>query len=100
MLSKISDRCLWGQVVLLQLPSRIRRRTNATVEKLASDRGQTPTEYLMIVGFMATVIVAVFVYAYWDNVKTVAGEWVGNVKGAVSGTDKTGADIRGTVKTP
>jgi Flp pilus assembly pilin Flp len=97
MLSKISDRCLWGQVVLLQLPSRIRRRTKATVEKLASDRGQTPTEYLMIVGFMATVIVAVFVYAYWDNVKVVAGEWVGNVKNTVSGKDSGGGDIKGSV---
>ncbi len=52
-------------------------------------RGQTPTEYLMIVGLMAVVIVVVFVAFYWTNVKTAASTWVSNVQQSVTGKSIT-----------
>jgi Flp pilus assembly pilin Flp len=48
-------------------------------------RGQTPTEYLMIVGLMAAVIVLVFVTFYWGQVKGAAKDWVKAVKDAILG---------------
>jgi Flp pilus assembly pilin Flp len=53
------------------------------------ERGQTPTEYLMIVGLMAVVIVIVFVYFYWSNVKQSAQTWTNNVKQSVNGSNIT-----------
>ena len=50
-----------------------------------NQHGQTPTEYLMIVGLMAAVIVAVFTVAYWPNVKEVANKWIDKVKETVMG---------------
>jgi Flp pilus assembly pilin Flp len=54
-----------------------------------NERGQTPTEYLMIVGLMAVVIITVFVFYYWSNVKTAAQSWVSNVKQSVLGKNIT-----------
>jgi Flp pilus assembly pilin Flp len=53
------------------------------------ERGQTPTEYLMIVGLMAAVIIVVFMMFYWQNVRTVAQTWLTNVRQAVSGSGVT-----------
>jgi Flp pilus assembly pilin Flp len=53
------------------------------------EKGQTPTEYLMIVGLMAVVIVIVFVYFYWSNVKQSAQTWTNNVKQTVNGNNIT-----------
>jgi Flp pilus assembly pilin Flp len=48
-------------------------------------RGQTPTEYLMIVGFMAAIIVLVFVNVYWPEVREAATTWVEKVKTTILG---------------
>lgn len=48
-------------------------------------KGQTPTEYLMIVGFMAAIIVLVFVNVYWPEVKQASEEWVTKVKTTIMG---------------
>ena len=50
------------------------------------ETGQTPTEYLMIVGLMAVVIVTVFVFYYWNNVKSSAQSWVSNVQSSIMGS--------------
>jgi Flp pilus assembly pilin Flp len=49
------------------------------------ERGQTSTEYLMIVGLMAAVILLAFVTFFWDTVKAAASEWAGKVADAISG---------------
>ena len=51
------------------------------------EAGQTPTEYLMIVGLMAAVIVLVFVTFYWTQVKSAAQSWVAKVESAILGTN-------------
>ena len=48
-------------------------------------KGQTPTEYLMIVGFMAAIIVLVFVNVYWPQVQEAATTWVEKVKTTILG---------------
>jgi len=63
----------------------VRRARRATRD----ERGQTPTEYLMIVGLMAAVIIVVFMMFYWQNVRTVAQTWLNNVRTAVSGNQVT-----------
>jgi Flp pilus assembly pilin Flp len=68
------------------MAARVTRGIGGAVRHLGRDqRGQTPTEYLMIVGFMAAVIVAVFVMAYWDAVDPIAREWLRRVTDTVSG---------------
>lgn len=62
------------------------RRLGARLRRLRDDQaGQTPTEYLMIVGLMAVVIITVFVFFYWNNVRGAAQTWVNNVKQSVLG---------------
>jgi len=60
-------------------------RRNISARRLRREEGQTPTEYLMIVGLMAAVIVLVFVTFYWDQVKGAAQTWVKAVKEAILG---------------
>jgi Flp pilus assembly pilin Flp len=52
---------------------------------IRDSRGQTPTEYLMIVGLMAVVIITVFVIFYWNSVRGNAKNWVKNVQQSVEG---------------
>lgn len=66
--------------------TRLRRRLWRAAR---DEKGQTPTEYLMIVGLMAVVIVIVFVYFYWSNVKQSAQTWTNNVKQTVNGNNIT-----------
>lgn len=81
------DRLLLLQIAIVSAVTAQRRRAVDAVRRALVDRrGQTPTEYLMIVGLMAVVIVTVFVFYYWSNVKEVAQNWVTNVKESVSGT--------------
>ncbi len=62
--------------------SMMRRR----LSKLRKDeQGQTQTEYLMIVGLMAAVIIAVFVTIFWPQVKTATNQLLDKITGAVSG---------------
>ncbi|MEY4095285.1 MAG: hypothetical protein RLZZ53_2484 [Acidobacteriota bacterium] len=78
----LSDRLLYRQVATATRAREIGRRLTNLRE---DERGQTPTEYLMIVGLMAAVIVLVFVTFYWDEVKVSAQEWVKKVKEAIVG---------------
>ncbi len=82
----VRDRMLGAQVAVMTRFDEVRDRTKTALTKLArGERGQTPTEYLMIVGFMAVVIVVVFLIWYWNNVKTEAQAWSKNVQNAVKG---------------
>ena len=79
-----ADHLLYRQVATLTRAQDVGRR----LRNLRKDeKGQTPTEYLMIVGLMAAVIVLVFVTFYWKEVKTSAQEWVKQVKDAIVGKD-------------
>jgi Flp pilus assembly pilin Flp len=71
----------------------LKRRLLKGVTRVQDESGQTNTEYLMIVGLMAAVIVVVFVVAYWDNVKQAAGQWVGDVKATVKGDQVKPGDV-------
>ncbi|MBI1874758.1 MAG: hypothetical protein HYS05_12865 [Acidobacteria bacterium] len=85
---KMQDRMLAAQMVLLQGAASAQRRLRASISRMRRDeRGQTPTEYLMIVGLMAAVIVVVFVNFYWAQIRDTAYQWVEKVKTAVAGTD-------------
>jgi Flp pilus assembly pilin Flp len=84
----LRDRGLWLQIETLEMG----RRAVQSVRRAASratreEDGQTPTEYLMIVGFMAAVIVAVFVIFYWEKVKEAAGTWSQKVQDTVEPGD-------------
>jgi len=75
------------QIDVMMRGARLRDEMTSAVKRLArGERGQTPTEYLMIVGLMAAVIVLVFVTFYWTNVKTAAKSWVDKVKESILGT--------------
>ena len=52
---------------------------------LNDESGQTQTEYLMIVGLMAAVIVAVFVGLFWPQVRGAVETLVGNITRSVTG---------------
>jgi Flp pilus assembly pilin Flp len=62
-----------------------RQVVRASMWVYRDEKGQTPTEYLMIVAFMAGVIVLVFVNIYWPQVKTAAESWVGKVVATIMG---------------
>lgn len=80
--SSVSDHLLYWQAAAVNRVDGVARR----VRRLREDqRGQTPTEYLMIVGLMAAVIVLVFVTFYWKEVKSSAQSWVKAVKDAIVG---------------
>ena len=82
----LKDRVLGAQVALMTRLADTRDRTKSALTRLArGERGQTPTEYLMIVGFMAVVIVVVFLIWYWNNVKSEAQTWSKNVQNAIKG---------------
>jgi len=78
----ISDRLLYWQVATLTRAQGLGQRLRHLHK---DEKGQTPTEYLMIVGLMAAVIVLVFVTFYWGQVKGAAQSWVKAVKEAILG---------------
>ena len=80
--ASISDKLLYGQVAALTRTQDLVRRLR---DRVKDEKGQTPTEYLMIVGLMAAVIVLVFVTFYWGQVKGAAQSWVKAVKDAILG---------------
>ena len=81
------DWFLYGQVVTSEHLLGVRRRVrDRIIRTIQDEKGQTPTEYLMIVGLMAAVIVLVFVTFFWGNVKGAASSWVGKVKDSILGT--------------
>ena len=65
---------------------------HARVRRVAGEQGQTPTEYLMIVGIMAAVILFAFVVFFWPQVKTAAQNWSGNAAAAVNSSNNAGAN--------
>jgi Flp pilus assembly pilin Flp len=78
---------LLAQVVTMQRAADLGARARARLVRAGRDeRGQTPTEYLMIVGLMAAVVVLVFVTFYWGEVKEAASTWVTKVKESILGT--------------
>jgi Flp pilus assembly pilin Flp len=86
MIRRISDQALLAQLVLIDRIQDAGRRLAKRINRLSrQEDGQTPTEYLMIVGLMAVVIITVFVTFYWKEIKTSAKTWVNNVKQAVVG---------------
>jgi Flp pilus assembly pilin Flp len=85
-LQMLRDRMLATQIAVLSRMTEMRDRARTALTKIArGEAGQTPTEYLMIVGFMAVVIVVVFLVWYWNNVKSDAQQWSKNVQNAVKG---------------
>lgn len=58
-------------------------RRAVEVRRLRSEAGQTPTEYLMIVGIMAAVILIAFIVFFWDKVKPAAENWSNKASDAV-----------------
>jgi Flp pilus assembly pilin Flp len=82
----LKDRMLGAQIAVMTRLAETRDRTRTALTRVArGERGQTPTEYLMIVGFMAVVIVVVFLIWYWNNVKSEAQTWSKNVQNAIKG---------------
>jgi Flp pilus assembly pilin Flp len=80
----LADRLLYRQVAALTRVQDAGRRLRDIGK---DEKGQTPTEYLMIVGLMAAVIVLVFVTFYWKEVKASSQAWVKQVKDAIVGKD-------------
>lgn len=80
----LADRLLYRQVATITRAQDLGRRLR---DKVKDEKGQTPTEYLMIVGLMAAVIVLVFVTFYWKEVKASSQAWVKQVKDAIVGKD-------------
>ena len=79
---------LLGQVVAVERLRGIWRQVRDRIKSNVQDeQGQTPTEYLMIVGLMAAVIVLVFVTYFWDNIKVAASTWSDTAKDAISGVN-------------
>ena len=58
-------------------------RRNISARRLRREDGQTPTEYLMIVGIMAAVILIAFILFFWDKVKPAAENWSTKASDAV-----------------
>ena len=85
-MNTVNGKAWLAQIALLEMIAALGRRLHgATRRGLKDTRGQTPTEYLMIVGLMAVVIVVVFVAYYWKEMQSAASEWVGNVQQSVTG---------------
>ena len=62
-------------------------RRNISARRLRREDGQTPTEYLMIVGIMAAVILIAFILFFWDKVKPAAQKWGGNAAKAIESSE-------------
>ena len=89
-MDNVTRRLLLAQIAIIEMIAATGRRLHGATRRAVRDaRGQTPTEYLMIVGLMAVVIVVVFVAYYWTNVKTAASTWVSNVQQSVTGKSIT-----------
>lgn len=51
------------------------------------EKGQTPTEYLMIVGLMAAVVVVAFVTFFWPTIKPAVTSWSQKAATAITGSE-------------
>jgi Flp pilus assembly pilin Flp len=87
---KMSDGLLLAQVMCLTYATAARDAATRTAKRLTADEsGQTPTEYLMIVGLMAAVILLAFVTFFWDTIKGAVQSWAGKSSDAIQGTPVT-----------
>ena len=90
MVRQLGDGLLLAEIVTIQRARQAVRRVADRLRRVNTDEaGQTPTEYLMIVGLMAMVIVVVFTVYFWPQVKDAAKQWVEKVKESVLGTKIT-----------
>jgi Flp pilus assembly pilin Flp len=86
-LNQLQKSWIYGQVAIIEQGRLMARTVGERARRAARDeRGQTPTEYLMIVGLMAAVIVTVFVTFYWNTVSGAARSWVTKVTQSILGT--------------
>ena len=76
-----------AQIELLESWSSGAERVRRLARGRSDESGQATTEYLMIVGIMAALIIVVFVTFFWDSVRLGASAFVDRVKGALLGTD-------------
>jgi Flp pilus assembly pilin Flp len=82
----IRDHALSLQIQALHQADRLAGYVRRRLVQLRDDeKGQTPTEYLMIVGLMAAAIVTIFVTFFWGTIRGAATSWAGKVRDAVSG---------------
>jgi len=80
------DWWLLGQIVAVQRVRGIGRKVRDRIRsRIKDESGQTPTEYLMIVGLMAMVIIVVFVTFFWGNIKAAATTWSTKAANAIQG---------------
>lgn len=88
MVKMFRDGLLLMEIAVVERVRQTGRRMADRIDRVRRDEaGQTPTEYLMIVGLMAAVIVLVFVTFYWTQVKSAAQSWVQKVEAAILGTN-------------
>ena len=86
MIQRLRDRVVLMEIDAIERGRWLGQRVRAqALRTIADEKGQTPTEYLMIVGLMAAVVVLVFATWYWDNVKQAAQDWSKKVKETVMG---------------
>lgn len=95
MLAPLRDRVLVAQLMVMQMiveaPKQLReamtarRWREAVLRPLRNERGQTPTEYLMIVGLMAAVIIIAFTVYFWPTIQKSAQNWSKTVSDAIVG---------------
>jgi Flp pilus assembly pilin Flp len=65
---------------------RIRRPIFDRLNRMAGEEsGQTQTEYLMIVGLMAAVIVTVFTVMFWPTIRSGVTELVDQIERSITG---------------
>lgn len=84
---RLRDVPLMGIVWATGLAEALRHFGRRQLRRLTRDQsGQTPTEYLMIVGLMAAAIVTIFITFFWGTVRDAAAQWATKVKEAVMGT--------------
>ncbi len=69
-IDNINDRQVGPPFGVLRMARRMRQ-----ARALRGEAGQTPTEYLMIVGIMATIILLAFITFFWETVKGAAKNW-------------------------
>lgn len=84
MSERLNDLARYGRIRIMDLEEGLRRRCGSLRR---DERGQTSTEYLMIVGLMAAVILLAFVTFFWDTIRGAASEWAGKVAGAIRGNN-------------
>ena len=60
------------------------------MRRIHAEGGQTPTEYLMIVGIMAAVVLIAFVVFFWPQVQQAASKWAKNSAEAINSSENAG----------